>query len=368
MQFFLRKSDTSYWKSTSPSLIFTREVVVAFSLLFLTIFYPSTAGAGLFSDIKSDITTVVIDRAAAKTQDVDTSNLQNMTLVQAAVNSDPNPNNASQTAVVSGNALVPEISPSATVLDVDNETSTQISTYVVRKGDSLSKIASMFNVTVSTIVWANDLGVKPVIREGDTLLILPISGVRHTVKKGDTIKGIVLKYRADLEDVLSYNNLTTSSIINAGDILIIPDGEVTVTTSKTTTKTSTTFKDNPVHDANGPSYAGYYMRPITAGRRSQGLHGYNGVDLAAPIGTPIYASAGGTVIASMTGGWNGGYGNYVIISHPNGTQTLYAHNRENLVVPGQTVEKGDMIARIGITGKTSGPHVHFEIRGARNPF
>lgn len=364
MQFSFRKSDTSYWKFTPLS----REVIISFSFLFLTIFYPATASAGLFSDLKSDLTTVVVDRAAAKTQDVDSSNVQNMALVQAAVNSDPNPINISQSTVVSGNALVPEISPSATVLDVDNQTSTQISTYVVRKGDTLSKIASMFDVTVSTIIWANDLGPKPSLHEGETLLILPISGIRHVVKRGDTLKTIVLKYKADMGDVLSYNNLTTTSVLSEGDVLIIPDGEMVTITPKASTKKSLVFKDNPVHDANGPSYPGYYMRPISGGRESQGLHGYNAVDLAAPIGTPIYASAAGVVIASMTGGWNGGYGNYVIISHSNGTQTLYAHNRDNLVVPGETVEQGQMIARIGVTGKTTGPHVHFEIRGARNPF
>jgi murein DD-endopeptidase MepM/ murein hydrolase activator NlpD len=110
------------------------------------------------------------------------------------------------------------------------------------------------------------------------------------------------------------------------------------------------------------------MRPVSGGRESQGLHGYNAVDLAAPVGTPIYAAAEGTVIVSIMGGWNGGYGNYVVISHPNGTQTLYAHAKETLVIPGQHVEQGQLIAKIGMTGKTTGPHVHFEIRGARNPF
>jgi murein DD-endopeptidase MepM/ murein hydrolase activator NlpD len=92
----------------------------------------------------------------------------------------------------------------------------------------------------------------------------------------------------------------------------------------------------------GPSYPGYYMRPIIGGRKSQGIHGHNGVDLAAPVGTPIYAAAGGSVIVSIAnGGWNGGYGNYVVISHPNGTQTLYAHNSANLVSVGDKVSRGD---------------------------
>jgi murein DD-endopeptidase MepM/ murein hydrolase activator NlpD len=86
------------------------------------------------------------------------------------------------------------------------------------------------------------------------------------------------------------------------------------------------------------------------------------------LGTPIRASAAGTVIVSKTGGWHGGYGNYVIISHSNGTQTLYAHTQKNFVSVGDSVEQGQLIARVGNTGNSTGPHVHFEIRGAKNPF
>ena len=92
------------------------------------------------------------------------------------------------------------------------------------------------------------------------------------------------------------------------------------------------------------------------------------MDLAASLGTPIYAAAGGTVIIAKTGGWNTGYGNYVVISHGNGTQTLYAHTKANLVTVGQMVKQGQTIALMGSTGKSTGSHVHFEIRGAKNPF
>ncbi len=114
--------------------------------------------------------------------------------------------------------------------------------------------------------------------------------------------------------------------------------------------------------------SGYYLRPISGGAKSQGIHGHNGVDLAASFGTPIVAAAGGKVILSRIGGYNGGYGTYVVISHTNGTQTLYAHMNANNVTVGQNVERGQVIGSIGMTGKTSGPHIHFEIRGARNPF
>jgi murein DD-endopeptidase MepM/ murein hydrolase activator NlpD len=110
------------------------------------------------------------------------------------------------------------------------------------------------------------------------------------------------------------------------------------------------------------------MRPVASGIRTQGIHGHNGVDLASSVGTPIYAAATGNVIISRVGGWNGGYGNYIVISHSNGTQTLYGHLNSISVNSGDNVVKGQFIGTMGNTGKSTGPHLHFEIRGARNPF
>jgi murein DD-endopeptidase MepM/ murein hydrolase activator NlpD len=98
------------------------------------------------------------------------------------------------------------------------------------------------------------------------------------------------------------------------------------------------------------------------------MHGQNATDLANKLGSPVLASAEGVVRVAKSGSYNFGYGNYIIISHPNGTETLYAHNQTLLVSPGQTVSKGQQIATIGSTGNSTGPHVHFEIRGAYNPF
>ncbi len=340
-----------YSKNTYSFWSLSIEVFVAIILIFIPILYPNTAEAGIFSFIGGD-------KASAKTKETeDAPNSQNMAVLKAVVNSNPSSLALNEHPILaSENSLVAEIGPAGTASDVDETTSSSaISLYVVRSGDTLSDIALMFNVSVNTIVWANDISRTTALKEGQTLVILPITGVRHTVKKGDTIKTIVAKYKANLDEVLKFNDLSAASSLQVGQTIIIPDAELTVVARPTAGST--------------PSYTNYYMRPIVGGRKSQGLHGHNGVDLAAPVGTPIYASADGTVIVSLSnGGWNGGYGNYVIISHSNGTQTLYSHNSVNTVVVGEKVKKGDLIAKIGMTGKTTGPHVHFEIRGARNPF
>lgn len=237
----------------------------------------------------------------------------------------------------------------------------QISTYVVHEGDTLSQIAEMFDVTVNTIKWSNDLS-SNTLREGDVLVILPISGVSYTVKKGDTLASIAKDHHGDIEEIQAYNNLEGSSSLAVGSVIIIPDGEFATVHSHTESGVE-------VHiDVQTVNTDGYFMRPVAGGKRTQGIHGYNGVDLASSVGTPILAAADGEVIISRSGGWNGGYGNYIVIKHDNGTQTLYAHNSKNSVAAGDTVKKGDVIGLMGSTGKATGVHLHFEIRGAKNPF
>ena len=107
---------------------------------------------------------------------------------------------------------------------------------------------------------------------------------------------------------------------------------------------------------------------MPTGHKTQGLHGpgKRGIDIGAPTGTPIYASASGTVLLARTG-WNGGYGNMVIIQHPNGTKTLYGHMSKLGARTGANVSRGEVIGYVGSTGRSTGPHVHFEVFNARNP-
>lgn len=287
-------------------------------------------------------------------------NSQTMSLLEGYLNINPTGTGGVEIAIADGVALESNGGNGESFVEVGKSGGGQISVYVVRQGDTLSEIADMFGVSANTILWANDIRNRSSIRVGQELVILPISGVRHVVKSGDTLKSLATKYKADLDDILSYNGLATDAKIKAGDIVIIPDGVISTTQAPSVSGTQTA--------QSYPTYAGYYLRPIVGGRKTQGIHGHNGVDIAAPIYTPILASANGRVIVSRTGGYNGGYGTYVVISHDNGTQTLYAHMSINNVSVGEQVTQGQVIGAIGMTGKTTGPHLHFEVRGAKNPF
>lgn len=348
--------------SSAPTFI-TLFIIISCS------FIPAEANAGFFS-FMGDLGG---EQVSAKNIDSNrNSNSQNMLLLEAAQNTDPNPHKSYDNAPLAyGNALFAEIGPQGTVSDIESRVSGEISIYTVREGDTISRIAEMFGVSVNTIVWANELGKNPSIKEGQVLVILPVSGVKYTIKKGDTIRSLAFRYKVSIDDILMDNNLTLSSVLNPGDTIIIPNVEPIYTPApKIATKAKPLAKThiNPPHHTDGPFYPGYFIRPITGGIKTQDLHGHNAIDLAAPVGTIIRASASGKVISSISnGGYNGGYGNYVIISHPNGTQTLYAHNLKNFVKIGDKVEQGQMIAKIGMTGETTGPHVHFEIRNAKMP-
>lgn len=316
-------------------------------------------------------------------------NSQNMALLQAAVNVNPSPAKGGGGIVIAnGDALLPESGPQqSSASDIattgfSGSKSDQISVYVVREGDSLSQIAKMFGVSAKTIIWANDLGDKGTIVPGETLVILPVTGVQHVVKKGDTIASIAKKYDGDVSEIMEVNGFEEGHALAVNDKVIIPDGEMSIEpvaekeesytkkiATKITTAISTTKK--VLSPTPTPSISGYYMRPVSGGVRTQGVHGYNAVDLASSSGTPILAAASGEVILSKYAEgdpWFGGYGNYIIIEHDNGTQTLYAHLSENLVKRGWNVVQGQVIGYMGSTGRSTGTHLHFEIRGAANPF
>lgn len=292
-----------------------------------------------------------------------------MELLDAAVNSDPNPNKGAGDLALSGDsALLAKMGPEGAIAPAQAAATAaagggQITTYTVKEGDSISEIADRFDVSVNTILWANDIKSANLVKPGDDLLILPVSGLQYTVRSGDTISGIAKKYGADPEEVALFNGLESSADLKAGSDIIVPGGAMP---TKSTAKSSAGGKSTGSKAL--PAISGFFGNPLPGGKVSQGLHGYNGIDIAAPSGTPIYAAAAGNVVvAKNNGGYNGGYGNYIVIDHGNGTQTLYAH-MTSTAVSGGSVAKGDLIGYVGSTGRSTGNHLHFEVRGAKNPF
>jgi len=319
----------------------------------------------------------LISHTAAQTRAAGGSyNSQTMPLLSPAVNIDPRPAvGGGDIAMVEGEALLPQAGPEGTEADIESAPrTTAISVYTVHQGDTLQSIAKMYGVSVNTIVWANN---TRVIHEGDQLVILPVSGVQYKVASGDTLVSVAKKYKADVSEVAQFNGLDDNAPLSAGQTIIIPNGEVPPTAAQIATTARQKLiksiasgrKTEPYLGGSGPNLDGYYGWPVQGGIITQGLHGWNGVDIGAPTGTSVFAAAGGTVIVARSGGaWNGGYGNYIVVSHPNGTQTLYAHLSRVLVGVGSHVDQGDTIGRVGSTGASTGSHLHFEVRGAVNPF
>ncbi len=337
---------------------------------------PYTANAGLFSFV-ADLFGGNSSTTQSQAQSNYDLNSQNVPLLQNTTNFDTLAAKGGDDLIfVNKEALAAESGPSGTQADISDTANTgQISKYIVHKGDTVSSVAKMFGVSSNTIIWANDLSSKT-LKDGQTLIVLPVSGTIHTVIKGDTLKSIAKKYKADADEIIQFNNLDSDSALSVGDTIIIPDGEgqsnvsVAVSVGSPAHPTLNQLRHGATErylGGSGPEIPGYYIRPLVGGIKTQGLHGWNGIDIGTPRGTPIFAAAAGEVIIARSSGYNGGYGEYVVISHYNGTQTVYGHLSQVYVTSGQIVAQGQTIGLSGNTGNSTGPHLHFEVRGAKNP-
>lgn len=238
----------------------------------------------------------------------------------------------------------------------------EIITYEVQKGDTLSTIAKKFAITDDTIRWANNISGDN-ITVGDSLKILPTTGISHKVESGDTVYSIAKKYQTNAQGIVDFPfndfaNPQTFSLVT-GQIVIVPNG------IKPSEQAQPQYVQRS-YIAQGPtslSGAGFTW-PIH-GEVSQFFSWYHkALDITSPIGTPIAAATNGQVAQVYVGGWNGGYGTHVIIQGDNGYQTLYAHMSAVNVSVGQSVSAGKtVVGWVGMTGRTTGPHVHFEVRG-----
>lgn len=242
-----------------------------------------------------------------------------------------------------------------------------IAEYEAEKGDSSWSIAAKFDITLDTLLWANNLTKNSIIKIGQKLIIPPISGVIHHVKAGDTVSEIVQKYKAKAEELISFNNLSGEADIFVGDILIIPGGVMP--------PPSVEYASTWV-----PIDASFFCPISPPCRITQGLHWYNAIDFShGKCGEPIFAAAAGEVLKvkltdSTSESAFGGAGNHLTILHPNGVVTMYGHIATSFVSPGEQVSRGQIIALMGGqpgtpgAGKSTGCHLHFGVTGARNPF
>jgi LysM repeat protein len=261
------------------------------------------------------------------------------------------------------NSLVGTTSPSPSDGSAFNSFSKELKTYVVQLGDNPEIIGVKFGVSADTILWANNLKDGDLIHPGDKLTILPINGIRIKVAFKDTIASLAKKYQGKADEIIAFNDLPDEGALKIGEYIIIPGGEPVTAVSP---KSSSPKASAPKYASSTIKASSWLIFPTT-GYDWGKIHSYNGVDVASACGTPIYAAAAGRVILSDASGWNGGYGKYIKIQHTNGVITLYGHASQLLAVQGEQVAQGQLIAYMGTTGRSTGCHLHFEVRGAANP-
>jgi murein DD-endopeptidase MepM/ murein hydrolase activator NlpD len=229
--------------------------------------------------------------------------------------------------------------------------------YTVRSGETLNTLANDFGLTALTIKYANNLS-STTLKTGQELRIPPVDGLYVAVKKNDTLSSLASRYKVKVDDIQKYNGLTAGDPIHAGQELLIPGA---VLPKAPTASSSGSSINVPAY--NPIPYSGQFAWPTQSPTRfiSQSpRRGHMAVDLNRLNGWGIYASAAGVVTTKT--GYNGGYGNLITISHGSGWVTYYGHLAQFKVKSGDYVQQGQLIAIMGSTGRSTGPHVHFEIR------
>ncbi len=232
----------------------------------------------------------------------------------------------------------------------------EIVTYVVQAGDTAEKIAAAFGLQPTTLLWSNpEMEKKPdLLQIGQVLTILPIDGVYHTVAAGDTLESLAETYKVSVEAITGcpFNTIPADGQLSVGEKLIVPGG-----TKPYKAREVTLYQASSAVDVKG---SGIFYWP-TSGVLTQGYwYGHRAIDIGTSVGTAVIASDDGYV--SFAGWTDIGYGYLVVLDHANGFQTYYAHLSQIYVYEGETVYGGAIIAAVGNTGNSTGPHLHYEIR------
>ena len=225
----------------------------------------------------------------------------------------------------------------------------QYEKYNVKNGDTVSGIMARFGLqNTGTLLSVNNIDNARRIRTGQVLKIPSMDGVLYRVAKGDSLAGIAAKYKLPVTGILDANDLSSSTLV-PGQSLFIPGA------SLSTLELRKAMGELFVFPIRGrlTSPFGYRQDPFTGVRTF-----HTGIDLAAPTGTPIKATLDGKVAVS---GYSTVFGNYVIITHDGGYQSLYGHMSSVGVKRGQNITQGAIIGKVGNTGYSTGSHLHFSV-------
>ena len=224
--------------------------------------------------------------------------------------------------------------------------------YRVRSGDMIGRIAEAFDITSDTIISVNNIRNSRLLQIGDYLKIPTMPGILYNVKKdGETIESIAEKYKISAAKCSAVNKIELTAALNAGATIFVPDAELDWVTRQ---EINGDLFRKPIRARWYKSSSfGWRASPFT-GARSY----HSGVDMACPTGTNIYAALPGKVTAT---GYNATYGNYVIVAHHSGYKTLYGHMSAITCVKNQYVTQDSRIGRVGSTGMSTGPHLHFTV-------
>lgn len=263
-------------------------------------------------------------------------------------------------------AILPDTSSSAVNLERVNLISEGIDLYTVQPGDTVLGIANKYGLKPETLQGANERIKKnpDLLSIGDKLRIMPVDGAIHRVQSGDTLSKIATSYNVNMETIVGYgaNQLSSASApLSIGLELIIPGGVKAYVPPQSLSYTDVSSAPAVgIGDFNWP----------TAGNVTQGYwSGHRALDIGSWTGAPVKATDNGRVMIAKSG-WNYGYGNYVVVDHGNGFVSLYGHLNSIYVQQGESIASGQKIGTVGNTGNSTGPHLHFEIRfkdGLRNP-
>ncbi len=270
----------------------------------------------------------------------------------------------SDVPILTNNSISPALDP---LTFQGQEPEHEIITYTVQRNDTPISIAEKFDIQPETILGGNPLlsEESSALQTGTVLIILPLDGVLHDVRDGDSLESVAQLYGVSEDDIVGYepNNLEFPYRLYPGTQILVPGAvrEIFVWTAPSLPsrpQTSDSVGSGVVPVVQG---TGFFIWPVGNRRITQYYwYGHQAIDIASPEGSTVVASDTGTITWA---GWNVyGYGNLVVVNHGNGYETYYGHLSSINVLPGQVVQQGSVLGASGNTGRSSGPHLHFEIR------